>query len=146
MATITKTQVAHRPAASPAAVLIRTMILALTIGTAVIHASLGGLLFLANAAGYATLALGMVLPGPFATQRWLIRLALAGFTAGTIGAWVLFGGRFPLAYVDKGLEVILIGLIGIELWQVDGGPRGIIGRLRGLATAARRRLTLGVVR
>lgn len=140
MAAITKASVAQRPTASARAVLTTTLILTLTAATVVIHASLGGLLFLATAAGYAALALGLVLPGPFATQRWLVRLALAGFTASTIGAWFLFGGRFPLAYLDKGLEVVLISLLCIELWQVDGGPRGIIGRLRGLAATTRRRL------
>ena len=54
----------------------------------------------ANAAGYLALALAMTLPGPFAAGRWLTRLALVGFTSGTIGAWFLFGGRFPLAYLD----------------------------------------------
>lgn len=146
MATITKTGVALRPAASAGLIIIRALIFALTGATAAIHASLGGLLFLANAAGYAALALGLVLPGPFATQRWLVRLALAGFTSGTIGAWFLFGGRFPLAYLDKGLEVVLIGLLGVELWQIDGGPRGIVGRLRDLAAAARRHVAPGRVR
>lgn len=146
MATITKAQAATRTETGAAAILVRLAILALTVATAVIHASLGGLLFLANAAGYLTLALAMVLPGPFAAGRWLVRLALAGYTAGTIGAWLVFGGRFPLAYLDKGLEVVLIALLAVELFQIDGGPRGIIARLRGLAAAARQRLPLGTVR
>ena len=128
MATTTKAQPMTRTAAGAAAILLRLCILALTITTAAIHASLGGLLFLANAAGYAALALGLVLPGPIAAHRWLVRLALVGFTTGTIGAWFLFGGRFPLAYLDKGLEVVLVGLLVIELWQIDGGPRGIANR------------------
>lgn len=146
MATITKAQATTRTEVSAVAILVRLGILSLTITTAAIHASLGGLLFLANAAGYAVLALGMVLPGPFAAGRWLVRLALAGFTAGTIGAWFLFGGRFPLAYLDKGLEVVLIALLAIEVFQIDGGPRGIVARLRGLVAMTRRRVSAGAAR
>ena len=146
MATISKAQATTQTEVRAVAILLRLGILSLTIATAAIHASLGGLLFLANAAGYATLALGMVLPGPFAAGRWLVRLALAGFTAGTIGAWFLFGGRFPLAYVDKGLEVVLITLLAVEVFQIDGGPRGIVARLRALASTTRRRLAAGAAR
>ena len=146
MATITKTRTTTRVTASAGFSVLRLAIVALTLATAAIHASLGGLWFLANAAGYTALALAMVLPGPFATARWLVRLALMGFTAGTIGAWFLFGGRFALAYADKGLEVVLIVLLGVELWQIDGGLHGIVARARDLVAAARRRFAPGTVR
>jgi hypothetical protein len=68
----------------------------------------------------------MVLPGPFASIRWLVRLALLGFTAATIGGWVLFGARFELAYIDKAVEVVLVTFLLVELWLVDGGPAGIL--------------------
>ncbi|MCI0346864.1 MAG: hypothetical protein L0221_15705 [Chloroflexi bacterium] len=116
--------------------------MALTLATAGVHAYLGGLLFLANALGYAALALAMVLPGPFASFRWLVRFALAGFTAGTIGAWFVFGGRFPLAYLDKGLEAGLVALLVVELYLHDGGPRGLLARMREVVAAVRgRRVT-----
>ncbi len=110
----------------------RSLIVALTLATAAIHASLGGLLFMANAVGYTTLALAMVMPGPVGRIRWLVRLALIGFTAATIGGWVLFGARFPLAYLDKGIEVALIGVVAFELWRSDGGPIGVVRQARSL--------------
>ncbi len=74
----------------------------------------------------------MVLPGRIGQLRWLVRLGLAGFTAGSIGAWFLFGARFPLAYLDKGLEIALIALLAVELWRADGGPAGVARRARRL--------------
>jgi hypothetical protein len=100
--------------------------------TATIHAQLGGLLFLANAIGYTTLALAMVVPGPIGQVRWLVRLGLIGFTAATIGGWLLFGARFPLAYIDKAVEVVLIAAVAVELWRSDGGPLGVVQQARGL--------------
>jgi len=120
----------------------RAVVVGLTLATAAIHASLGGMMFLANAVGYATLALAMVAPGPIGQVRWLVRLALMGFTAMTIGGWLLFGARFPLAYVDKTIEVGLIAVLAFELWRTDGGPTGVVraachllGRLAALRTA-----------
>ena len=99
-------------------------------------------MFLANAVGYATLALAMILPGPLGRVRWLVRLALIGFTAATIAGWVLFGARFPLAYLDKTIELGLIAAVAVELWRIDGGPIGVarqarrlIGRIIGMQPA-----------
>ncbi len=128
----------HLPAAA-----LRTVVVLMTLGTAAIHASLGGMLFTANALGYVVLAIAMVAPGPAARWRWLIRLALIAFAAATIGGWVAFGPRFGLAYLDKALEVALIGILLIEQWQSDGGPVGVMRRIRrllggfGAATNAR---------
>ncbi len=116
----------------PLTVALRGGVLVLTLATAAIHASLGGLLFLANAAGYAVLALAMVAPGPAARWRWLIRLALIGFTAATIAGWAAFGPRFGLAYLDKAIEAALIGVLLLEQWRSDGGPGGVLRRVRGL--------------
>ena len=46
--------ITHRTAAhvQPLTVVLRTLVVLLTLGTAAIHASLGGMLFMANAAGY----------------------------------------------------------------------------------------------
>ena len=82
----------------------------------------------------------MVLPGPFARYRWLVRLALLGFAAATIGGWLAFGARFPLAYVDKGIELTLIAFLAIELWLFDGGPRGIVRDVRELGAGVVARL------
>ena len=121
----------------PLTVGLRTGILVLTLATAGIHASLGGMLFLANAAGYALLALAMIAPGPAGRWRWLIRLALIGFTAATIGGWVAFGPRFGLAYLDKAIEIALIGVLLIEQWHADGGPLGVYRRVRALVSRVR---------
>jgi len=110
--------------------LLRCTIVTLTLVTAAVHASLGGPLFTANAIGYAVLAVLMVVPGPFGHIRMLVRLALIAFTTATVGGWLLFGARFPLAYVDKAVEVALVMAVGFELWYVDGGPAGITRRAR----------------
>ena len=127
MRTIERTTGVEIPTGS---VVLRTV--GLTLMTAAIHVSLGGLLFLANAVGYTTLAVAMILPGPLGRVRWLVRLALLGFTAATIGGWVLFGARFPLAYLDKTIELGLIAAVAVELWRIDGGPLGVVRRARGL--------------
>jgi hypothetical protein len=129
MATVHSTLGTAHPAL---AVLLRIVIVGLILGTAGIHASLGGRLFTLNAISYTTLAVLMVVPGPISQIRWLVRLALIGFTTATIGGWLLFGARFPLAYIDKGIEVVLIAFLGFEVWLIDGGPTEIarrIGRL-----------------
>jgi hypothetical protein len=115
-----------------ATIVLRSLVIGLTLVTATIHAQLGGLLFLANAIGYTTLALAMVVPGPIGQIRWLVRLGLIGFTAATIGGWLLFGARFPLAYIDKAVEVALIAAVAVELWRSDGGLLGVVRQARGL--------------
>jgi uncharacterized integral membrane protein len=110
-------------------VALRVMIVVLALATAAIHLRLGGTLFLMNAIGYTVLAFAMVVPGPVARIRWLIRYALIGFTFVTIVGWLMFGARFDLAYLDKGIEVALIGLLLIESWVIDGGPLAVARRV-----------------
>ncbi|HEY7701813.1 MAG TPA: hypothetical protein VIB02_05825 [Candidatus Limnocylindrales bacterium] len=130
---------AHRAHGVPtSAVIVRLAILGLTLATAVIHARLGGTLFLLNAAGYVAFVLAMVLPGPVRRIRWLVRYGLIGFTAMTIGGWVAFGARFELAYIDKAIEVALIGLLLVESYTVDGSPLAVLRRASREAVAALR--------
>ena len=112
----------------PLTVGLRVGIVLLTLTTDQVHATLGGLMFTANAVGYAALAAAMVLPGPFAQLRWLVRYALIGLTTATIVGWLAFGARFELAYIDKAIEVALIGLVLVESWIVDGGPIAVARR------------------
>src|SRR5687767_6353269 len=133
MATTLSTKTTSHPTAG---VLLRLVVVGLTLTTAVIHAQLGGLLFTLNAIGYLALAIAMVLPGPFGRLRWLTRLALIGFTTATIVGWVLIGARFPLAYLDKAIEVVLIMFLAFEVW-LDGGPVTILRRLRRAIAATR---------
>jgi hypothetical protein len=122
----------HR-GSQPFIVVMRAAIVGLTLATAAIHASLGGTLFLMNAIGYTVLAIALVMPGPAARIRWLTRWALIGFTAVTVGGWLMFGARFDLAYLDKGIEIALIALVLLESWIVDGGPLGAVRRARRIA-------------
>jgi hypothetical protein len=121
----------HQPQVSnPLTIALRIGVVALTLATAQIHATLGGLMFTLNAIGYATLAAAMVLPGPIGRIRWLTRYALIGFTAATIVGWLAFGARFDLAYIDKAIEAALIGFLLIESWVIDGGPLAVVRRAR----------------
>jgi hypothetical protein len=133
MATTTVLHRTDRVAGQPRISANRLVVVALTLATAAIHASLGGLLFTANAIGYTILAVAMIAPGPIGQVRWLVRIALMGFAAATIGGWILFGTRFPLAYFDKMIEVGLIAAVTLELWRSDGGPIGVARQARRLA-------------
>ena len=134
---------ASRP--SVATAVIRLGIVVLTLGTAWIHLQLGGWMFVANAIGYAVLALAMVLPGPVARIRWMARLALLAFTTATIGGWIAFGARFDLAYLDKAIEAALVGLLLIELWR-DGGAAGVVRHGRQLLASLSGRPTRDALR
>ncbi|HET7676734.1 MAG TPA: hypothetical protein VFK38_02700 [Candidatus Limnocylindrales bacterium] len=126
---------------TPAEMAIRVAIVGLTLATAYIHLTLGSLLFLANAAGYATLAVAMAAPLPLASRfRWLIRPALIGFAAATIGGWLLFGARYDVAYLSKAIEVALIALLTVEMFRFDGGPLGVLRKGLALLGDVRRAL------
>jgi hypothetical protein len=123
---------------------LRTGIVVLTLSTAAIHFSLGGLLFLANAAGYATLAAAMVAPLAIADRvRWLTRFALLGYTTTTIVAWLVMGPYFQLAYIAKGIEVALVTLLVIDILRAHGGPAGVVRQLATLIPSRIRRLAAG---
>jgi hypothetical protein len=108
-------------------VALRVVIVSLTLATAYIHFTLGSMLFMANAVGYAVLAAGMVLPlGILVRNRWFVRAALLGFTSVTMIGWALIGPRFMLAYVDKGIELVLVALLIVEMFRYDGGPVNVI--------------------
>jgi hypothetical protein len=77
---MTTTTSAVRAGHRSAVFILRIFVVVLTLTTAAIHARLGGLLFTLNALGYLGLAAAMVLPGPVARVRWLVRIALIGFT------------------------------------------------------------------
>jgi hypothetical protein len=103
-------------------------IVELTLTTAYIHFSLGGTLFLLNAAGYVALAAAVaftaLVPHPFlARLAWLPRLGLAGYTLLTIGAYLVVGPYFALGWVAKAIEVaILILLAADTIRRYGSGP------------------------
>lgn len=118
------------------AIALRLSVVGLAFATAAIHATLGGWLFLANAAGYTVLALTMIAPSAFIGRwRWVVRAALLGFTVATIVGWFMFGARFPLAYVDKAIELVLLAVLLAEVRIHDGGPANVLGRSVDLAQA-----------
>jgi hypothetical protein len=108
---------------SPAGLTLRAAIVALALATGWIHHTLGGLLFELNAAGYVVAAAAMVAPIGLAVRfRWLIRLGLIGYAATAIVAWWVLGPRYDVAYLAKGIEIVLITLLLIEVRAYDGNP------------------------
>ena len=121
----------------PVTIVLRAGIVALTLATAYIHSTLGGMLFTLNALGYATLAAAMVVPIAFVAQRRLVvRLALAGFTATTIVGYLIVGPYFQLGWITKGIEVALLVVLAVDTFRTHGGPISIIRELRDIALDA----------
>ena len=114
---------------SPAGIAIRAAIVALALATGFIHSTLGGLLFSLNAAGYVVAAAAMIAPIGLAVRfRWFIRLGLIGYAATAIVGWYLIGPRYDTAYIAKGIEIVLIALLAVEVWAYDGSPLARIRR------------------
>lgn len=112
-----------RPGAPPSRVAAGVMllvILELTLATALIHLSLGGVLFTLNGVGYLGLAaayLAAVLtPVPLVRRySWLPRVGLAAYAAVTIVAYLVIGPYFTLGWITKGIELAIIGLVTVDL-------------------------------
>jgi hypothetical protein len=97
--------------------LLRTCIIALTIVTALIHISLvfPDLVFIMNGLGFLVLLGALYLPIPqLAGWRRQIRWLLIGYTVLTIGLWLAFGSRIPIAYISKAAELLLVVCLLIE--------------------------------
>ena len=102
---------------TPANVLLRVGIVALTLGTALIHLSLNfpDLGFMLNGLGYLTLLAALCLPVPqVARHRDIVRWVLIGYAALTILLWILLGDRTAIGYTAKAIEVALITLLLLE--------------------------------
>lgn len=132
--------------------LLTAAIVGLTLTTAYIHLGLGGLLFTLNGLGYIGLAVLIVVGAstPMAVVRrfsWFPRLALIGYTAMTIGGYLVMGPYFSLGFITKGIEVVLIALVLVDVIRVYGSPVALVrtaldsvapvlpGRFRPTATA-----------
>ena len=112
-----------------AGVALRFGIVALTLGTAYIHSTLGGLLFTLNATGYAVAAIAMIVPISLAIRfRWFIRLGLMGYALTAIAAWAIQGPYYSTAYLAKGIEVALIFLLVVDFLRADGNPVKVVKR------------------
>ena len=106
-------------------------IVGLTLATAYIHSTLGGLLFTLNALGYLGLA-GLIVIGAAApvavVERfsWLPRIALLGYTGMTIAGYLVMGPYFTLGFIAKGIEVALVTLLMVDVFRVYGSPVGMV--------------------
>ena len=106
-------------------------IVGLTLATAYIHSTLGGLLFTLNALGYLGLA-GLIVIGAAApvavVERfsWFPRIALLGYTGMTIAGYLVMGPYFTLGFIAKGIEVALVTLLVVDVFRVYGSPVGMV--------------------
>jgi phosphatidylserine synthase len=110
---------------------IAAAIVLLTLTTAYIHFSLGGVLFTLNAAGYAALAVAMIVitavPHPFIRRfDWAPRIGLAGYAALTIGAYLVIGPYFTLGWVAKAIEIAIITLVLVDLRHAFDTPARLV--------------------
>lgn len=111
--------------------LLTAIIVGLTLATAYIHLTLGGLLFTLNGLGYIGLAalivIGAVAPIAVVERfSWFPRLALAGYAAMTIAGYLVMGPYFTLGFIAKGIEVALIAALVIDVVRVYGSPLGMV--------------------
>jgi len=112
-----------------AGVALRFGIVALTLGTAYIHSTLGGLLFTLNATGYAVAAVAMIVPISLAIRfRWFVRLGLMGYALTAIVMWAINGPYYSTAYIAKAIEVSLIFLLVVDFLRADGNPVKVVRR------------------
>ena len=121
----------------PAAALLSGTIVVLALASAYIHSTLGsstsllGLLFFANAAGYAVLALAVAVaawaPHPLVRRfSWLPRVALAAFALTTIGGYMVMGPYSTLGWLTKVIEVGIIVLVVLDVLRVHGSLGGLV--------------------
>jgi hypothetical protein len=114
-----------------AGAVLTVAIVGLTLATAYIHSTLGGLLFTLNALGYLGLA-GLIVIGAAApvaiVERfsWFPRLALIGYTLMTIAGYLVMGPYFTLGFIAKGIEVALVTLLVVDIIRVYGSPMGLV--------------------
>ena len=112
-----------------AGAVLTAAIVGLTLATAYIHSTLGGLLFTLNAVGYAVAAVAMVAPIALAVRfRWAVRLGLIGYAFTTILGWALQGPYYQTAYIAKAIEVALIVLVAVDFARMDGNPIAVVKR------------------
>jgi hypothetical protein len=122
-----------------ASIALRLTAAGLALATAWIHLGLGGLMFTANAGGFAILAVALVVPGALADQyRWAPRMAMIGFSAATIVGWVLFGARYDTGYLATGIEVAIVAIVAIDMLIAYGSPASLARRIVADLAAARR--------
>ena len=111
--------------------ILTAAVIGLTIATAYIHLTLGGVIFTLNGLGYLGLAvlvvIGAVAPIPLVARfSWFPRVALAGYAAVTIGSYLVIGPYFSLGWIAKAIELGIIGLVLVDVMRVYGSPVGLL--------------------
>ena len=114
-----------------AGAVLTAAIVGLTLATAYIHSTLGGLLFTLNALGYLGLAALIVIGAAAPTTlierfSWFPRVALLGYTLMTIVGYLVMGPYFTLGFIAKGIEVALVTLLVVDIIRVYGSPMGLV--------------------
>lgn len=114
-----------------AGAVLTAAIVGLALATAYIHLNLGSLLFTLNGVGYVGLAalivIGAAAPIPLLQRfSWFPRVALLGYTALTIAAYLVVGPYFSLGFIAKGIEVALVALLMIDVVRVYRSPIGLV--------------------
>ena len=120
---------------SAAGIVLTAAIVALTLATAYIHSTLGGMLFTLNALGYVALAAAVIVAAAVTVPLvirfgWLPRVALFAFALATILGWVVMGPRYDMAYLAKAIEVALLALLVVDMFRVYGGPSAMLVEAR----------------
>jgi hypothetical protein len=120
----------HPPTTRPSGFLA-VAIVELTLTTAYIHLSLGGILFTVNAAGYAALAVAFIVIAvvrrPLVERfAWMPRVGLAGYTAATIAGYLVIGPFFSLGWVAKAIEVAILTLLVADVRHAYGTPSELV--------------------
>ena len=114
-----------------AGALLTAAIVGLTVATAYIHLTLGGVLFTLNGLGY----VGLAAPGRHRRRgsdadRPALQLVPAGRAHGlrrpTIAGYLVMGPYFTLGWIAKGIEVTLIVLVAVDVLRVYGSPMGLV--------------------
>jgi hypothetical protein len=119
------------PQTGMVAVALTAAVVILAVVAGGIHLSLGGTLFTLNAIGYFGLAAAYLIAAtvsqPLVVRfNWLPRIALIGYAATSIVAWMVIGGFYWLGYLTKGIELTLIILVVVDIYRVHGGVIGLI--------------------
>lgn len=114
-----------------AGALLTIAIVGLALATANIHLGLGGFLFTMNGLGYLGLAalfvIGATVSHPLVrTLSWAPRVMLAGYAAMTIAGYLVMGPYFTLGWITKGIEIMLIALVTVDVIRVFGSPAGLV--------------------
>lgn len=108
-------------------------IVVLTLATAYIHYWVGGTMLMLNAIGYVALAVLVTCTALFYRRALpLLLVALAAYAAVTIIGWLVMGPYFDVAYIAKGIEIVLIATVAGRLWVTRGALRDSIGWGRSL--------------